>query len=612
MEKSTKPNHKSNFHSQSHTPHSQIKKPYTLEIFLTSEEKPISYQQQKVSKYKFVLQKAKFYYDSVDIQQRWCRLHSYSTEEITEKAYKKNIEDFYSVDLSNNASAISSYKIIVNEPQEIQSQSEVLDKKQVTPTIINLELEPKPNSPNRTIVNIGPTLGKQCKMMPCDPDTEEDLENYDTDDFEKSQENLHKEPSLSQYHTFHNDELNIEECLSHDENSCEFKPIEMDSIEDISEQSIHHTINTSNPLLEFSNYSISQDSDCLGNSPTKRKTHKKKISQLKLENSSDGFLSKLSPRQLGRQSLQIQENLYISNNRGELLQFNIKTGEIIKDYGKVHNCPILSISSTKGYEFIFTSGYDGALKQWHISKKILCKDFGEISEEGIWCIHCSPNRKYLFVTNSSGFLKQYSQDMMMKDNLIKDYGIPHIGVIYSIVCTLDSRNLFTSDANGSQKQWDIERKSLVKDFGQVHKTQIRSIAITLDYLFTSDIDGVIMQWNTNFDGARFIRNLGVVHNGEIHQIVASIDGKFQFSSDTSGVIKKWEIEEKKGTVKIVKDFGIVHKNAISSLCMCKKGVFQFSCDKYGGLKQWLVESGDLVRDFGKVCGGIVFALATTG
>ena len=51
----------------------------------------------------------------------------------------------------------------------------------------------------------------------------------------------------------------------------------------------------------------------------------------------------------------------------------------------------------------------------------------------------------------------------------------HIGHVYQIVSTKNSKYLFSSDFEGYLKQFDVETMEMCKDYGKIHEGHITAV-----------------------------------------------------------------------------------------------------------------------------------------
>jgi hypothetical protein len=57
---------------------------------------------------------------------------------------------------------------------------------------------------------------------------------------------------------------------------------------------------------------------------------------------------------------------------------SLTDGEVIKDFGEVHDSGISGIMVTADQKFFFASSANGELKQWNYGDKTLVRDLGEV------------------------------------------------------------------------------------------------------------------------------------------------------------------------------------------------------------------------------------------
>jgi hypothetical protein len=65
---------------------------------------------------------------------------------------------------------------------------------------------------------------------------------------------------------------------------------------------------------------------------------------------------------------------------------SLSEGEVIKDFGQVHNAYISGIMITVDQKSFFTSSGDGGLKQWSYEDNTLVRDHGQIMSDNIYSL----------------------------------------------------------------------------------------------------------------------------------------------------------------------------------------------------------------------------------
>jgi WD40 repeat protein len=74
-----------------------------------------------------------------------------------------------------------------------------------------------------------------------------------------------------------------------------------------------------------------------------------------------------------------EEKLFVGDYKGQLKLISLMDGEVIKDYGQVHEKQITGIMITADQKFFFTSSYSGVLRQWNYKKNFAVRWHGEIT-----------------------------------------------------------------------------------------------------------------------------------------------------------------------------------------------------------------------------------------
>ena len=74
------------------------------------------------------------------------------------------------------------------------------------------------------------------------------------------------------------------------------------------------------------------------------------------------------------------EKLLVGDYQGRLKLISARDGELIKDFGRVHDYAITGIVITVDQKFWFTCSTNGELKQWNYGDNTLVRDHGNIND----------------------------------------------------------------------------------------------------------------------------------------------------------------------------------------------------------------------------------------
>lgn len=233
------------------------------------------------------------------------------------------------------------------------------------------------------------------------------------------------------------------------------------------------------------------------------------------------------------------QNMFLTNNEGQLIEICINKKRLIKDYGIIHSGEIDITVISPDEKYLFAAGAT-SIYQVDIQQKILVYTFHEQHEGEIKACAITKNSKYLFTADWNGDVKQID---IAKRSIVKYYRKCHSAWINSIVVTSDSHNLFTSCFNGYLKQFSIPLRKLndnqMKDYGKVLEGEIHAMCVSLNdmYLFLGDSNGHIIQFDIK--DQRLIRDYGAVHDNQIKQMVPNHSGTSIFTLDSKNNIKKF-------------------------------------------------------------------------
>ena len=296
--------------------------------------------------------------------------------------------------------------------------------------------------------------------------------------------------------------------------------------------------------------------------------------------------------------------LYICNEKGHMVKYNLTDAKIVKEFGQIHDGVISSIAATADGKYLLTSDSTGTCKQFDLETDKLYNDFGQIHTREIHAIVVSYDSKRFYTADGGGYLKEFS---VWFSKLYKNFGRVHAVEIFAIAITKSNEYLFTSDMSGRLKQYSLEEKVLHKDFGKVHQKAIMSCCCSWDdqYLFTADIDGSLKQFS--IQTGTLIKEYEKVSYGIITSIKCTRNNKFMFICDDVGHLKEFSIPEKRQLV----DFGEVHFGAIKSIIISHNDQYLYSSDSNGDLKRFTIKKIKEVIDWGKVHGSWVHQIAAT-
>jgi WD40 repeat protein len=106
----------------------------------------------------------------------------------------------------------------------------------------------------------------------------------------------------------------------------------------------------------------------------------------------------------------------------------VKKQKVVRDYGKISE-HICSIAITSDDKYLWTSDYNGNVKQFSVRNGQMIKDFGAMFEHGIRSLMTTPDNKWLFVGSWFGDLKQICLE---SQQLVHDYENVHDKGIYRL------------------------------------------------------------------------------------------------------------------------------------------------------------------------------------
>ena len=227
---------------------------------------------------------------------------------------------------------------------------------------------------------------------------------------------------------------------------------------------------------------------------------------------------------------------FTSDGEGIFKQHDIEKNQLEKSYGRVLDCEIKDIAVSG--DAIFIGDLYGNMKEISISEQTISKDYKKVHKSGIWSMKATANGEYLFTSDAYGYLQAWS---VSNQSLIKNFGYVHDAAIRSLALSHDDKFLFSADRQGNLKQWTVKDKTLVKDYGKVFDAEILSMECSNKYLFVASAKGQLKQFN--IEGMEMIDDLGKIHEGVISSMTITPDSKQLFTSDDTGCMKHFRIND---------------------------------------------------------------------
>lgn len=238
---------------------------------------------------------------------------------------------------------------------------------------------------------------------------------------------------------------------------------------------------------------------------------------------------------------------FTSDGEGIFKQHDIEKNQLEKSYGRVLDCEIKDIAVSG--DSVFIGDLYGNMKEISISEQTISKDYKKVHKSGIWSMKATANGEHLFTSDAYGYLQAWS---VSNHSLIKNFGYVHDAAIRSLALSQDDKFLFSADRQGHLKQWAVRDKTLVKDYGKIFDAEILAMECSNKFLFVTSSKGQLKQFNV--ESMDMIEDLGKIHEGVISSITITPDSKHLFTSDNTGTMKHFRINDefnfKKITTKV--------------------------------------------------------------
>lgn len=264
--------------------------------------------------------------------------------------------------------------------------------------------------------------------------------------------------------------------------------------------------------------------------------------------------------------------MFTADSDGVLKQIDTFLGEILKDYGKIHDSRIQKILATYNTQFLFTTDETGCMKQFSLKTRKLVKDYGKIFNKEIDVLTCTHDSEYQYITGNKGHLKQIN---IRHSALFKYHGRVHKDPIKSVCCSKDGKWFFTGDSKGKLKQFSCTNFQLIKDYEKIHNNGVNCQKCSVNnlWLISGDSGGNLKQFNIK--NRCLVKDFGMVWNSEISFQQITLDSKSIFVSNWAGNLVQFPI---------FKNFsGIIDKNQESKqdeVCFAGKKDYGTICTPF--------------------------------
>lgn len=222
------------------------------------------------------------------------------------------------------------------------------------------------------------------------------------------------------------------------------------------------------------------------------------------------------------------------------MQWNIDTFSQVKDYGKVHNSAVMSMTVSPDSLNLFSGTEQGYLKQFSTKKQSIMHNFDKVHNGPITSMAPTPNNKFLITCS----LREVKQWNISGKKCVRNFaeGLDGYLAFYSLCISPCSNFFYTCTWDGEVKSWNIGSGKEEKTFPKID--EINFLIATADgkQLLCCDRKGKMFGYNLELDKES---GTWANHKKEVNYMVQTSDGKQIFSADGSGAVVEWNSEENK-------------------------------------------------------------------
>ena len=178
------------------------------------------------------------------------------------------------------------------------------------------------------------------------------------------------------------------------------------------------------------------------------------------------------------------------------------------------------------------------------------KNHQNVHKEWIWSAIFSPNDFYFFTSGDKGKIKQFYVNNL---NLHKEWENSNDCEILSMAITHDCKSIITGDESGKLKIWNINKEELIFDYGNIGPSKNCTYVCPIlmcpskEFIFFAGIyndnTSFLNQWS--YGNNSITKDVYDIEFGDLVKMCCSSDGEFLFTLDKQGVIRKFDIAEKK-------------------------------------------------------------------
>ena len=312
--------------------------------------------------------------------------------------------------------------------------------------------------------------------------------------------------------------------------------------------------------------------------------------------------------------------LFIANNDGELIQYSLKNGSLVKNYHQAHdNAICMMVATHNNYNnsesvgndnYLMTADLSGNIIQWSMTLKKEVKFFDRIHDGEIDHMVVTQDNVSLFSSDKKGNLKQFClQDFDLVKNYRKPFGLES-GFTY-MEASPNSKYLVISDGSRTRlSQILISKKIIEFDYyDSLKEIYTSSTQLNLDlyldffamigdgnncHLITASITGFVTK--ISLSAKRILRYYANILEGGIYNLVGSNLTKDLFLSNDSGCIIQWSIDQEK----TVKKYNNAHSCMIEFMEISTDKKHLITKDIDSCVKYWDIEAQQICKNIGYI------------
>lgn len=259
----------------------------------------------------------------------------------------------------------------------------------------------------------------------------------------------------------------------------------------------------------------------------------------------------------------VDNKLFVGYDHGKVQEYDMESGELLKDYGKINKERIVAVKCLYNKKFLFSIDDKGNMNQFDLETHLQYNTYDDITGQShtVTCLFGVYSDKFLFIGTKQGVLYQFDVRM---EKVVFNYGNfeieknnKHGNVInkyhnfYDLQSMSDSKILFCSFGCGHIIQINVDKFEHAITYESLDFFPVTCITLTKDDKFQlcgnnrGNLAQFYLENDCIYNGKvlELFYNYGKVHENGFNSIICFEGSKYACSIDEQGTINYYNIQD---------------------------------------------------------------------